>query len=329
MAFVNMVSELHGSVPKIPMNYCKTLVNRAWRDVRRKNLWSFLLWEDRWTSPGQIITGTASVTLGSTAVVVDVAAAAALNAVALGPPTPLTQRQFRVGVGGIYNIWGWDNPTRTLTLDKPYAEATQVGTAYRVFQCYYPTPMKDFLGWISVRDTTNFTSLFTARKTRAMLDYEDPQRTWYGPCATDVVYFTQDQNSASSTYRFPLFELWGAPLAQLSYQLYGMRRGTDLVLPTDELPPAIGEDCVMALARMYAYEWAEANKGDNPRNSGPDFRFLIGGAQKEYDRLFREYRKDDRETSDQWFSIRHVSLYGKYFAYYSSVSGTAYPGAAI
>jgi hypothetical protein len=194
-----------------------------------------------------------------------------------------------------------------------------------IYQPYYPAPMADFLLWISVRDMVNFIDLFTD-KTRAMIDQTDPQRSWYY-FPTDVVPYARDLNPASPTYGYPMYELWGAPLKSLVWQLYGVRRGSDLVKPTDTLPTPIGEDVVLALARKYAYEWAEANKGDNPRNVGPDFRFLIGEAKSDYDRLFRRVRMDDREIADTWFQKRRVSLFGKYFSYYNSVAGTAYPGA--
>lgn len=86
---------------------------------------------------------------------------------------------------------------------------------------------------------------------------------------------------------------------------------------------------MLALGRKYAYEWAEANKGDNPRDVGPDFKYLIGEAKGDYSRLFKDYRRRDRETVDNWFSIRRESLYGKFFQYYSTIAGTAYPGYAM
>ncbi len=322
MAFIDMISELHGAVPKIPFPFCKTLINRAWKDLRRQNLWSFLLFDARWISPGTINSGTVTVTQGSTSVVVDSTASDAIIASG-SSPTSLLQRQFRIGAGGIYNIWGWDGAT-ILTLDQPYAEASASGSSYSIFQCYYPAPVQDFLGWLSVRDMQNFISLFTDRYTRRQLDEMDPQRTWFY-LPTDVVPFQQDQNPSSPTFMYPMFELWGAPQYNLAYQLYGMRSGTDLVNPTDVLPPSVGEDCVLALAKVYSYQWAEANKGDSPRNSGPDWRFLMGAAQAEYQRLYKDYRRRDRENVDNFFSVRRSSLYGRAFAQYNSLAHAASP----
>jgi len=325
MAFVNMYSELNGSIPKIPIDYCKTLVNRAWADVRRQNMWSFNMFEANWITPPLLNTGTASVTRGSTSVVLDATAAAAVVA-ALDLPTPIIQRQFRCGIGTIYNIYAWNALTSTLTLDRAYSETTSATATYTIFQCYYPTPMSDFFTFLSVRDMNNFTDLFTHRYNREALDAIDPNRTWYY-FPTDVIFAGMDLNPLSATYRYPMFELWGHPQYTITYQLYGVRKGVDLSSDADELPPQIGEDCVIALARQYAYESAAANMGDLPRNQGPDWKFLIGAASADYRRLLREYRRQDREICNNWFTIRRQSLYGKFWSYYSTLSSTGYPGA--
>jgi hypothetical protein len=333
MAFVDMYWRLHGSIPKIPLDYCKILVNDAWKDVRKRSLWSFQLFEGNWVSPGAITTGTATTVIGQNTVVLDAVAAAAVEAQVLGPPTPIIDRQFRVGIGTIYNIWNWQYNVPvagegTLTLDRPYAEASGSGIGFEIIQCYYPAPYIDFKAWISVRDMTNFIDLFVNQRTRSQLDSQDPQRSWYY-FPTDVVPYMRNQNPTSPWYQFPMFELWGAPLYQLPYQIYGVRQGPELVNDSDTLPPSIGEDCVSALARVYGYEWAEANKGDNPRNAGPDYRFLCGLARKEYEDMYKQYRKDDISVCNNFFFVRRLGLYGKFFAYYNSIGGTAYPGVAI
>src|SRR5215471_17625305 len=107
-----MIAEVHGAVPKVPIDYCKTLVNRAWKDVRRKNLWSFQLFDTNWVTAN--LTGNfansapfaCNVTQGTNTVVFNANASNAINNIGLGPyPPPVTQQQFRVGVSTIYNIW--------------------------------------------------------------------------------------------------------------------------------------------------------------------------------------------------------------------------------
>lgn len=323
MAFQNMIAEIRGSVPKFPRDLAKTFVNRAWADVRRKNLWSFLLYEGNWVAPAPVTSGQVTVIQGSNTATLTGTAPAAFNA-SLTAVTPATARQLRVGYGTIYNIWAWDG-TSTLTLDRPYQEVGGSGLTFNIYQAYYAAPVADFWSFISVRDFTNFIDLYIDRYTRADLDEMDPQRTWYY-FPTDVVPYQLNQNPAASTYQYQMYELWGAPQSNLVYQIMGLRKGLPLVNPTDTLPPQIGEDCVIALAKKYAYEWAEANKGDSPRNQGPDFRYLIGEAKSDYERLFKDYRKTDREIVDNWFSNRRSTLYGKFYAEYNTMTNTAYPG---
>jgi len=320
-----MWSELTGLVPKLPPDYAKTLINRAWRDVRRQNLWSFLLFEGNWTSPGLLNTGTATVTQGSNQVVFNAAAATAIGAIGFYPST-VTQRQFRVGVGTIYNIWGWNAVTSTITLDRPYQESSAANIAYTIYQVYYAAPMKDFWQWITVRDMVNYNDLVTTTQ-RSAIDARDPQRTiYYIP--TNVVPYQMDMNPASSTYTWPMFELWGQPSYILTYQLYGLRKGAELVNPTDILPPQVGEDCVMARARALAYEWSEANKQDS-HQEGADFRFLMGEAMNDYKRLFSEYRRQDRAYVDNFRTkLRRTGPLPNLFGWYNSIAGYASPGAA-
>ena len=330
------MTELRGAVPKLPITYTKTLINRAWDDIRRQNLWSFQLFEGQWIAPPQIAsTGVATVTQGSALVNLDATATAAINALPSTQPYSLiTQRQFRIASGGIYNIWGY-SPTANsgngqLTLDRWYGEPSLTNSQFAIYQCYYvPTvansPITDFRTWISVRDMMNFTDLYTERFQMRDIDMQDPQRTWYG-IPSDVIPYQDDQNPASPTYGSLMFFLWGIPTFNINYQLYGIRHGAALTTPTSTLPYAIGQDVVIAKAKYYAYEWAEANKDLTPRNSGPDFKFLMGAANKEYSELFRKYRQLDRDRVDNWMATRVRSNYAKFLSFYNTMAGFASPG---
>lgn len=338
MSFLSMTTELRGSVPKVPYAYSQTLINRAWRTIRDRGLWSFQLFEGQWITPPQVTSvGTATVTQGSNEVQLDAAAMANLaTQLAATPWSFITQRQFRVQLSGIYSIWGYDDSTGILTLDRQFAESTGSGDGYLIFQCYYvpqasaganPEYLPDFKAWISVRNFQNFIDLYTERYTRTEVDLIDPQRSCYF-FPTDVIPYMADANPDSATFRHFMFELWGPPLANYVYQLFGIRRGLDLNNSTNPtLPIEVGEDCVMALARVYAYEWAEANKDMNIRSSGPDYKFLMGLANKEFTTLLSDYRRVDREKVDNWFFTRRSAIAGKIYPYYNSTSGTAYPGA--
>lgn len=332
MAFVDMFNELTGWVPKLDVDLAKKLVNRSWTEIRRANLWSFQLFEGNWISPATVKTGTVTTTQGSNTVVFNAAAATVLDAIALlGPfPTPLIQRQFRISAATtIYNIWAWDSATRTMTLDRPFVEASVSGSGYMVYQCYYPAPMRDWLTWIDVVDMTNFNPLNTLT-TRTQINQRDPQRSiFYLP--TDVAPYQTDQNPDSETFGFQLFELWGQPAYVLPYQLYGIRRGVALDDDEDDLPQGgmiVGEDAVIEGAKVYAYEWAESMKGELLRNAGPDYKFLMGKCQKRFSELIRQYRKDDRERVDNWYTVRRRRGWlPNIDGYFNSLANTANPGA--
>ena len=324
-----MVNEASGIVPKLPPDLAKTLVNRARRDVYRNSLWSFLLFEANWTSPAIINAGTVHVTQGQNTVTFNAAASAAISAIAFQPPSTITQRQFRVGIGTIYNIWAINtlNPSAiVLTLDRSYQEPSATAATYAISQCYYPSPMADFWQWLSIRDIVNYCELIT-NKTRAWVDMQDPQRSMFF-IPTHVVPYQVDLNPASPTSGWLMHELWGPPQYVLTYQLYGLRKGVDLVKPTDALPPQVGEDLVMEMVKVKAYEWAEANKTDS-RMAGSDFRFLIAESKTEYRRLLKEYRMQDRSVVDNFSrKLRRGGSYAQMSGWYSSLPGYAAPGAS-
>jgi len=306
--------------------------------VRESNLWSFNLFECSWISPPLMTTGTVTATQGFPTITFDPVAIAAIQAAQIAQPYSLfTQRQFRIGVGGIYNILSLDPAFASngiATLDRPYGDVGGAGLAYQIYQLYYiatdnsGAPMPDFLTWLSVRNPIMFLNL-ELTKTRKQLDAIDPQRLWYA-WPTDVVPWGIDLRgqgtiNASASVGCMLFELWGQPVNPFTYQCYGVRKGTDLVDPTDTLPVQVGEDIVLALARTYAYEWAEANKDIAPRNSGPDFRFLIGKSLDEYKKLLIMYRRQDRELVDNWSSLRQLSTPIFAIGHYNTLAGVGGP----
>jgi hypothetical protein len=419
-----MQSEVSGVIPRAPWDYCGTIVNRAVLDAYRQNLWSFLTFESNWTSPGWIQTGTVLVTQGSNVIQFDpMQATPAINAIGF-QPSPVTKRQFRVGVGTIYNIWqyvsisgtvntnvlgagaalpgaglpgsflpGFGSPTLFVaewtsggnflagmngawngfqlvisgvqytivsvpspttmyltssagiqvganfqiggiaTLDRPYQEPSGAAVGYSIFQCYYASPVQDFKGWAAIRDMINYNDLFF-HQSRAWVDIRDPQRTWY-QIPTHVVYYQNDMNPQSSTFGWPMFELWGPPTYVLTYQLYGYRKGFTtvngidqaLVNPADSLPSALGEDCVMAKARSYAYAWAEANR---QKGDVGNFLQLKREDEAEFKRLYRDYRRDDMAMVNAFHTkFRRSRAYPNQEGSFNSFSGIANPGSPL
>lgn len=326
MAFVDMVSELRGAVPKVPIAFCKTLINRAYRTIRESNLWSFNLYEASWITPPLISSGTVTATQGLANITFDATALAALNAAQIAQPYSLiTQRQFRISVGGIYNLITYNPFTGAATLDRIFGDPGGAGIAYQVYQLYYPAQYLDHRAFMSVRNPQMFTDLVLT-STRAEVDAQDPQRTWY-QFPTRVVPFGRDLRPGSATLNFPLFELWGQPVSPFTYQCYGVRAGVDLVAPTDIIPPSLAEDLVMAKARTYAYEWAEANQGITPRNVGADFKFLKGASEAEFVKLLTLYRKQDKELCNNWLTTRGGQAGMLRGLFYNTLSGTAGPSA--
>ena len=329
MAFIDMVDEVGGSVPKLPRDYAYTAVNEAWLDICRKNLWSFNIFDGNWTAPAPINAGSVATVQGLNTVTFNAAAIAAISAAGVfGPPTPLTQRQFRIGVGTIYSIWAYNATTGVATLDRKYQEAGAAAASYVIAQYYYPCPVPDLRNFESIVDRLNFNPLGFGHN-RAWLDERDPQRSLalsYIP--TEVVPYQVDLNPTSPTKGYMLFEMWGLPQYPLTWDVYLVRKGMPLVNPDDTLPSPVGEDVVKALAKMKAYAWAEANKGDQPRAVGSDFKFLIGDAMAEYKRLYREYRLQDWGTIKLWKTRLRRRCQYPLFPAYSSVSGTASPGPA-
>jgi len=332
LAFQNMMAELRGAVPVLPFSYTGTLINRAWGVIRDSDIWSFQLYESSWRSPQVVTTGTVTVVLGSDTVQFDATAVAAINASQLACPTSLiTQRQLRPGsssgVSQIYNLIQYDE----ITLDRTYYDNSGTDISYQLYQLYYPAQFQDHKTWISVRNMSMYMWLGVTME-RAELDMIDPQRSIYQFPSQVVPYMIdargQGTDNASATLGFPLFELWGQPVNPFVYATYGRRRGDDLVNPTDALPIQVGEDCVLARARMYVYEWAEANKAKHPELQGPDYRFLMGAAAAEYKDRMTKYRQQDKDFVDAWFSIRGINWMGQNYGAYNTQLGvsTVYGG---
>lgn len=327
------MAELRGSVPKLPISFTRTLVNRAYKSIRLANLWSFNLFESSWITPPLINSGTVTCTQGLAQITFDLNAVAAINAAQLlSPYSLISQRQFRIGVGGIYSIIQYNSVNGNATLDRPFGDPGGAGLAYNLYQLYYPAPFQDFRVWISVRNPQMFIDL-DLTTTRAEVDAMDPQRSWY-QFPTRVIPYGQDVRGAgtqfqSSTFQFPMFELWGQPIQLFTYQCYGVRNGVDLVNPTDTIPPQLREETVIAYSKALSYEWAEANKDMSPRSSGPDFKYLIGGAKDEFKALLQKDRMVDKDVIDNWITARAPGLAGRGIGFYNTISGFAGPYAQL
>ena len=309
----DMLSELQGTVPNIDGAYAKTLIQEAWQDVRRLGGWSFQFGQTGFTVPGLLGTGTVTLTFGSPLVVGDAAAATAWLTPGIGSQygSLLTQRQFRSGgtsgAGTMYDIIAFDG-VDTLTLDRPFSDpltsltVAVAGQEYSIYQPYIVAPVADFARWLSLYDIGN-SGWLNVRGDRRAVGRDDPQRQVFAN-PDRLLGLGQDERVGSSTLGWQRYELWPGPQNQFLYQGWFLRFGADLVSLSDTLPIGIPESLVKAKARMRCYEQAESNRDpQNPRGSGADFRFLMGVAEKQYERELKFARLRDRDRIDVFVSI--------------------------
>lgn len=329
MSLSTMIAEMRGCVPGYSALLARTHLREAWRDIRKQTGWSFQLGVGSISTPGKVSTGTVTVQLGSDIVIGDTAATTAWLTAGT-PLSSISQRQFRVGAGTIYNIISYDNggdpinspnyPFATLTLDRLYSDlvannSPQPTQGYTIYQPYIATPVKNFNAWEAVCDVTNVIWLKcnAGRHDRERIDRADSQRQIFSNPGILLPYEV-DQRPNSATLGWMMYELYPQPQAQYAYQTWYTCDGPDLNAPTDTLPYPMTEDCLKALARVKAYEWAEANKDSaNPRGAGADFRYLMGAAQSQHKDQLKDLRMLDRDRVDLWNSrMTRITGYGPY-----------------
>lgn len=301
MSLITMAQEMTGRVPNLDIDLAVTMIREAWHSIRKMRGWSFQLAQGGFAAPGQYANGTVSITYGGTTVTGNSVASAGWATLSQFGSL-ITQRQFRIGGGTIYDIVKYDATVPTavvLTLDRPFIdyEVNTSGLPYLIYQPYYPTPVKNFIRWLAIRDMTNvrWLNINADYDTRRQTDMADPQRQIYTPPLI-VLPLGVDTRSGSSTLGYMRYELYPGPTSQIVYQTWYEWAGPDLTNDTDTLPDPISEITVKAKALVDAYGVAEANKDpQNPRGSGADFRFLAGMYGKIYDRELQSCRVNDRE----------------------------------
>jgi hypothetical protein len=274
---------------------CLPFVRQSYADIRKARKWSFLKRNGVLYAPAAITSGTVAVTQFSSAVVADFTAAPLLNAAMTvsAPAQSLLFRQFRALGGPIYNITNWNNGTRTVTLDRPYAEPTVAAASYMVYQPYQIAPATDFDGWFSVYDPLN-DYRFRKRnlyRSQAEIDRRDPYRQSFDwPLWLAFVDFIG--TGATS----PRYEMWPGPQSQNSYMVEYHVRG-DAVLDGDTLPAQISDQLIMAGARMYGLQFLATQENINPVRLS-----AITSQQTQcagmFGKLLQEAKRDDNEISE-------------------------------
>jgi len=293
-----MQAQIVGWVPQCPPRLVEHFINKAWDDVRRARLWSFLQAECGIFCPEQVTAGTVSFTQFGTTVTCNATASAALLAISLPSPLTLANLQIRLAASGstsqVYNIESYDDSTPTavvLTLDRIIMAETDATSGYQVYRCYIRPTSLDFLAWQSVVDMNNGYNVQLDRTSTAF-DVWDPQRMSQG-----MAYYLGSYKGTDAPTTYPLYELWPHPVSGQTFYARYRRRGVALEDPDDELPPGIDEDLVVTKALGdWVFPWAATQVGQNEDFRGVNYPTLMLNAKKQYrDGLLDAKRNDDEQ----------------------------------
>lgn len=251
MSYLTLTNELLGQIPGLDIGLSRILINRALLDIYKTRSWSFNTGEAVLIAPAIITGGSVTVTQYSNpgSVLGNSTAAALWNAVGLNP-VPMTQRQFRVGGGPIYNITAIStavNSNDTLTLDRTYTESTAAGQDYSIYKCYYSTPTINFLRWINVFDPINSYPFLSTSWTKDDVDARDPQRG----ALSNPYYLAAYKPDSNQVMQY---EMWPHPTAAIGYLCNYETNGSSLSASNDLQPPSIPDILIMEGAMKLACE---------------------------------------------------------------------------
>ena len=308
MSLSSMIAENRGVISNYSGALSRTHIRNAWQDIRNLKGWSWQIGNTGYTVPGLVNAGSVTVNLGDTTVLGDATASAAWLS-ASNPTSLITQRQFRIGQGTIYNIIALDDTDPNaviLTLDRPWIDAYYLGPTqgYSIYVCYITAPVRSFQAWEYFLDVRNVIAL-DVNNTRDIwekVNEADPQRQIFSNPG-NVIPHGIDTRAGSATYGYSVFELYPQPQSVYVYSVGYSWGGPDLTdIPSIPAVPApMTEHVVKTLARVKAYEYAEATKNaDNPKGAGADYRFLMQSAMAEYKDQIHEIRQIDRDIYDAW-----------------------------
>jgi hypothetical protein len=284
VAFADLSFELSGYLPGLSAFLADTWITRAWRAIRDRREWSFLIVDDAIVCPPQVTAGTYAITQYSNVVTADSVASpaftATLNAV-IAPQNLQLRWQGAEGVSEIYSIVSVNttNPNALVfTLDRAVVEPTAAQSPYLLYRPYITVPVPDFRSWISVVDMTNGWTVVGGRNvvtTSSDFDQLDPQREALGQ-AYRLGYY----KGSSDIPPIPIYELWPGPTEGQTFYVRYRIRGIDFAAPTDVQPDLIPDALIVQYALAhYAYPWAAANVGHFPAMAKVNFIALAREAR--------------------------------------------------
>lgn len=320
MAFLNLTSELVGTLPGLSPILAQNFVRRAFDDIQKERRWSFLMVDGAIVCPNMITAGTINITQYASTVTLDATASAALTPYIAGTPL-LTQLQIRFGgsstltAGQIYRIMDVDDATPAalvLTLDRMVVEPTNTVSTYQCYRCYVTPPQSNFRAWEQIVDMTYGFKL-KLNWTSGNFDVADPQRTSQGDAYYCGFFRTAGPYGNSNTpdpnveQGSPIYELWPAPTLGRTFYARFMQQAWSFVNPGDTQPSGI--DDALILSRAYgwhAYKFAMANTANFPSMKGVNWLALIATAKGEYkDGLREAKRNDDAQAMQNVLSRGH------------------------
>ena len=237
-----------------------------------------------------------------------IASPLAYNVPPVASPVLGVGRQIRVGLstgivpgtGNIYSIIAWDG-ANTLTIDKPFAEATVSNSAYRIYRCYFVAPALPFAD-LNTADANYIRPMTIVNRqgnysvsgrrlfsTQAELNRIDPSRS-----ASDS-YFWRIAAYQRNSLGQPTYEMYPHPVLASAYGVTYYTRWPDIT-DTQDLPlvPYGLRDLVMDLARAMCCQWSTANMATYPELQQTNWVAAQANYKQDYmDGLKMCLRQDD------------------------------------
>ena len=284
MAYQDWSNELRGYYAKLDIFLAQKIINRAWVDIQKKRLWSFLIQDSQLLVPPPVIAGTVSTVQYSDIIIFDATATAAINLISVA--TPVTQQQFRLPGFPVYNIVSWNPANGQMKLDRLFGGPTQSSQSYQIYQVYYGID-PHFRKWLSVFDPINAYSLIP-NKSSQLFDRWDPQRE-----STQFPYFLGYYKVTNGQ---ALYELWPVPTQQIAYRAKYVQGFENFVRPTDCLPQVISEDLLMQRAHYLACQWASKMAGTYRELAGVNWNSEKADHHREYTALLRDAELEDEDA---------------------------------
>ena len=310
MSFLDLASELAGTLPGLSPILAQTYIKRAWKDVQDERRWSFLMVDGVVVCPVQITAGTVAIVQYTATVTLDATASAAFPPPG-STPDP-TQLQIRFGgsgtnsAGQVYRIMEVDITVPAaivLTLDRSVVEPTNPTATYQVYRCYITPPQSNFRAWEQLVDMT-FGMRLKLNWTSGQFDAVDPQRTSQGDAYYCGYFRTAGPYGAANTpdpnveQGSPIYELWPHPTSGRTFYARFIQSEWQFVNPSDTQPDLIDDELIVQRAYgWHAYPFAMANPGNFSSFKGVNWLSLILDAKGMYRKgLMDAKKKDDAQA---------------------------------